>query len=202
MGRKPMSVTPKNADKSHKSVNNAEGEMDDNPCLASLKKKKRISSTQDNKMDVQETTKTLKKKKNKSPLGIRRSERLQEPTPQTMDDKLLHDKIDFLLQLVQAQQKTIDELKSKRIEKCCFADNSGKYKSMYFDSQKKIEALIKENNELSTKLEYAHAQMELLKKAEEEISEKVEEMGFILCRSSGTINANQTLEPKGKRGPN
>ncbi|XP_065861157.1 uncharacterized protein [Euphorbia lathyris] len=104
------------------------------------------------------------------------------PKP-TMDEKQLHEKIegkdihekvDYLVELLIAQQKAMSQLNSRRI-----GERSGvgavKYKSMYLDSQKKIEALTEEIK----KFRIAYAKIEkYYKKAGEEILKMKEIIGW------------------------
>ncbi|GFZ04701.1 hypothetical protein Acr_17g0002730 [Actinidia rufa] len=86
---------------------------------------------------------SLSSGKNTSPI-IRRSERLRHVTPTAQN---------------QETEPVVEEATKRHIESDSPAANLN-YKSMYIDSQKKIEALTSENFELSKKLEVALGKLE------------------------------------------
>ncbi|XP_051142603.1 uncharacterized protein LOC127259356 isoform X2 [Andrographis paniculata] len=81
----------------------------------------------------------------------------QDNTVPDMSSPIFMEKIDYLVQ-------SVDEFKSQGFERAprnpdndCAADLN--YKTLYLDSQKKIDALVKENIELVKKLEYARGKV-------------------------------------------
>ncbi|KAF2314880.1 hypothetical protein GH714_037037 [Hevea brasiliensis] len=94
------------------------------------------------------------------------NEELPEPT---LNGKNLHEKVDYLVQLLKTQQKTIDAFNSRATGKTfCSEEDSGmgdiNYKSLYIDCQKKVEALTEENHQLNRKLEFALGKIEVYEK--------------------------------------
>ncbi|RDY00401.1 hypothetical protein CR513_16422, partial [Mucuna pruriens] len=83
------------------------------------------------------------------------------------EKKCLDEKVDSALQRIEALDKIIELLKSKLDEKIGFCEApsvaSISYKSMYIDSQKKIEALTNENQLLNGKLENALGKIEVIR---------------------------------------
>ncbi|KAK6937517.1 hypothetical protein RJ641_031025 [Dillenia turbinata] len=92
-----------------------------------------------------------------------------------LDNGSLEEKVESLVQRLQEQEKTIEELKSKVPRRSsmnqtpCEAEIT--YKSLYIDSQKKVEALSDENVQLSKKLEYALGKLEAYEKGNSMFSE-------------------------------
>ncbi|GMP91015.1 hypothetical protein CsSME_00041896 [Camellia sinensis var. sinensis] len=84
---------------------------------------------------------------------------VEENPPNSMPaQQRLEEKINYLVQ-------AIKELKSKAAERHFRGDSPAvdhKYKSLYFDLQQKIEALTKENQELSKKLDVALGKIEVV----------------------------------------
>ncbi|WCJ21527.1 hypothetical protein M5689_003672 [Euphorbia peplus] len=121
------------------------------------------------------------------------------PKP-SMDDKDIHNKIDYLVDLIE------------RYGKSFFGGSSSvgevTYKSLYLDSQKKIEALMEENSQLGKKLEYAHGKIEIYEKGDHVSYAMLEKVKDVLFCSNGirsTEVAEGALECKSakrKRGPN
>ncbi|KAL5561671.1 hypothetical protein UlMin_031418 [Ulmus minor] len=83
----------------------------------------------------------------------------------TLSEENNEDKIDYVIQLLEAQGKNFETLMSKAMkENSSHSDGSEMtYKGLYIDSQKKNEALTKENRELTMKLKIAEAKIEMLK---------------------------------------
>ncbi|KAG4913147.1 hypothetical protein AAZX31_19G142100 [Glycine max] len=95
-----------------------------------------------------------------------------ESEPELADNlgekKSWKEKVDCALQRIEALDKTVELLKSKVDENIAFCEApsmaSISYKSMYIDSQKKIEALTVENQRLNGKLENALGKIEAYEK--------------------------------------
>nr|XP_023872837.1 uncharacterized protein LOC111985421 isoform X4 [Quercus suber] len=87
--------------------------------------------------------------------------------PTSLGEKNFEKQIDNIVQRLEIQAKTIEELKSEVSKKSVSSGSpSGayvRYKSLYIDSQKKIEVLTGENKQLSMKLETALGKLEALK---------------------------------------
>ncbi|KAM3687435.1 hypothetical protein ACB098_10G078400 [Castanea mollissima] len=87
--------------------------------------------------------------------------------PTSLGEKNFEKQIDNIVQRLEIQAKTIEELKSEVSKKSVSSGSpSGayvRYKSLYIDSQKKIEVLAGENKQLSMKLETALGKLEALK---------------------------------------
>ncbi|WCJ21526.1 hypothetical protein M5689_003671 [Euphorbia peplus] len=244
MGRKPKNVENSCKEESGNPLNKEDKEADtetDNPCLASLKKKRSSLVSTQNDLEEQEVNHSKAPSKNivKNAFGVRRSCRLQaaavateshyieqiieeitvseseeenEPTDDkfpkpSIDDKIIHEKsegkdvhekIDYIVELVQTQQKAINELNSTRIGESSGTVGKDKYKILYFRSQNKIEALTKENDELIKKLENAHGIIEFYKKRAEEMLEKGKEADLTSLSSRVTEAASLEHET-GKR---
>ncbi|KAG8653865.1 hypothetical protein MANES_05G076300v8 [Manihot esculenta] len=104
-------------------------------------------------------------------ITIIESEKEDEPADEKMPDptlnrKNLDEKLDYVVELLEAQQKTMDSLNYGAIGKTFFNEGSGMgditYKSLYLDSQKKVQALTEENRQLNRKLEYALGKIEVV----------------------------------------
>ncbi|KAJ0054401.1 hypothetical protein Pint_03336 [Pistacia integerrima] len=93
-------------------------------------------------------------------------EEMEQPEP-TTEEKNLEDKVDYIIQLIEGQQSKFSPHESRCT---CHA----KYKSLYFDSQKKIETLTNENHRLALKLEDALDKIEANGKYARSYSELVE----------------------------
>ncbi|GAV57784.1 hypothetical protein CFOL_v3_01320 [Cephalotus follicularis] len=97
----------------------------------------------------------------------------EDKQPQsTSKEKNLEDKIVYLIDLIKEQQKMAEKLIAMATKNSfcgsipCAADV--KYKSLYIDSQKKIEVLEYENHQLAMKLEHARAKIEAIEALENE----------------------------------
>uniref|UniRef100_A0A7N2N3A0 Uncharacterized protein n=1 Tax=Quercus lobata TaxID=97700 RepID=A0A7N2N3A0_QUELO len=84
--------------------------------------------------------------------------------PTSLGEKNFEKQIDNIVERLEIQAKTIEELKSEVSKKSVSSGSpSGayvRYKSLYIDSQKKIEVLTGENEQLSMKLETALGKLE------------------------------------------
>ncbi|XP_009367656.2 uncharacterized protein LOC103957247 isoform X1 [Pyrus x bretschneideri] len=98
---------------------------------------------------------------------------------QTLGEKSMEEKMDYLLQL-------LEKMNSKENKRSPgFSESPEKrYKSLYIDSQKKIEALTNENHELTSKLEVAHAKLEGFEKGTNAFSEVMEKMKDVILVST------------------
>uniref|UniRef100_A0A2P2P1Z2 Uncharacterized protein n=1 Tax=Rhizophora mucronata TaxID=61149 RepID=A0A2P2P1Z2_RHIMU len=112
-----------------------------------------------------------------------------------LNEKNTESKVDYLAKLLEAQQKTIDELKSKfnlelATKKAFFCENSGSgdisYKGLYIEAQKRVEALLEANNQLSKKLEHAFGKLEVYEKETVAGSQLLEKLKDLIVYSSLT----------------
>ncbi|XP_020537421.1 uncharacterized protein LOC105640215 isoform X2 [Jatropha curcas] len=140
-------------------------------------------------------------------ITVSESEKEDEPVdeelPETnLNEKHLYKKVDYIIRLLEAQQKTIDSLNSRATEKTFFSKGPSfgdvKYKSLYIDSQKKIQVLMEENRQLSKKLEYALGKIEVYEKGNDLVSEVLgkfkDELKDVLLLSSFTRPTEATAE--------
>ncbi|XP_029124545.1 uncharacterized protein LOC109817854 isoform X2 [Cajanus cajan] len=101
-------------------------------------------------------------------LEVPESEAEPEQAETFGEKKSLDEKVDFVVQRIEALDKIVRLLKSKIDEKFDFYEApsmaSASYRSMYIDSQKKIEALTDENQRLNGKLENALGKIEVYEK--------------------------------------
>ncbi|KAG2697104.1 hypothetical protein I3843_07G090200 [Carya illinoinensis] len=108
-----------------------------------------------------------------------------QPEPTTFDEKNLEEKVEYILQQLEAQEKAMEALKSESSK----ADFS--YKKLYIDSQKKVESLSEENKQLSMKLEIALGKLEAYENGNRVFSEVLEKLkDFILV--SNLTKATET----------
>ncbi|KDP21463.1 hypothetical protein JCGZ_21934 [Jatropha curcas] len=113
-------------------------------------------------------------------------EELPEPTldEKTSDERTSDEKVDYIIQLLEAQQKTMDELNSKGTGRTFFSESFSTgdvtYKTLYIDSQKKVEALTEENDQLFKKLEYALGKIEVYEKGNHMVTEVLEKLKDVL----------------------
>ncbi|XP_022963493.1 uncharacterized protein LOC111463808 [Cucurbita moschata] len=112
---------------------------------------------------------------------------LDEPNSGERD---LHGKIDYVVKLLETQERTINALKAKNDENPLLSESSSpidvKYKGLYFESQKKVQALIDENHQLTRKLEIALCKVEAYEKGNRNISEVLEKMKDVILVSNLT----------------
>lgn len=101
-------------------------------------------------------------------------------------EKSLEEKVDWALQRIEVLDKTVELLKSKVDENIGFSEapsmGSINYRSMYIDSQKKVEALTNENRLLNGKLENALGKVEVY---EQEVRVLVD----VLDKTKEAVNA-------------
>ncbi|KAK9040905.1 hypothetical protein V6N11_016040 [Hibiscus sabdariffa] len=120
-----------------------------NPSSESLPK------TQTNAADLSLLTKA---NKHSASSVIRRS---QQPI---QTQKSLEEKVEYLLQQIEAQRKIIEELNFKATRDSSPNGSPGgvdaRYRNLFFESQKKIESLTNENHQLALKLERALGKLE------------------------------------------
>ncbi|KAK9040904.1 hypothetical protein V6N11_016040 [Hibiscus sabdariffa] len=151
-----------------------------NPSSESLPK------TQTNAADLSLLTKA---NKHSASSVIRRS---QQPI---QTQKSLEEKVEYLLQQIEAQRKIIEELNFKATRDSSPNGSPGgvdaRYRNLFFESQKKIESLTNENHQLALKLERALGKLEAYESGACMISEglkKMKEMILVtnLTRSTET----------------
>ncbi|KAF2325171.1 hypothetical protein GH714_024973 [Hevea brasiliensis] len=118
-------------------------------------------------------------------ITVSESEKEDEPANEevpepTLNRKDLNEKVDYVVKLLEAQQKTMDAFNSGAIGKTFFNEGSGMgditYKSLYIDSQKKVEALTEENHQLNRKLEYALGKIEVYESGNHVVPEVLEKL--------------------------
>ncbi|KAK6260101.1 hypothetical protein SCA6_014575 [Theobroma cacao] len=124
---------------------------------------------------IEEMTLT-ESEKDEEPLNFEGG-KLPEPT---LTNKSLEEKVDYLLQQFEEQQKTIEELKLKvTIDSSPTGSPRAadtRYRNLYFGSQKKIEALTDENRQLSLKLEHALGKLEAYENGARVFSEGLDKL--------------------------
>ncbi|XP_044487330.1 uncharacterized protein LOC123212306 [Mangifera indica] len=103
---------------------------------------------------------------------------MEQPEP-AREDKNLEDKVDYLIQLMESQQS-----KFSPHENPCMCH--ARYKSLYFDAQKKIETLTNENHQLALKLENALGKLEANEKHTRSYSELLEKWKDVIFISNIT----------------
>ncbi|XWS76408.1 hypothetical protein CRYUN_Cryun01aG0173700 [Craigia yunnanensis] len=117
------------------------------------------SQDKDIKLIIEEIT-LSESEKDEEPLNLEEG-KLPEPI---LMQKSLEEKVDYLLQQFEEQQKTIESLKFKVTRDSSPTGSPRaadvRYRNLYFDSQKKIEALTDENHQLVLKLERALGKLE------------------------------------------
>ncbi|XP_057966547.1 uncharacterized protein LOC131156696 [Malania oleifera] len=102
----------------------------------------------------------------------------------------LEEKVDYLFQQLMMQEKITILLKSEANKRSSPSHNSpvgnAKYKSLYIDSQKKIEALKDENFHLAKKLENVVGKLDAYEKMTHLVSEMLEKMKDVILVSRQT----------------
>ncbi|KAL5059569.1 hypothetical protein RYX36_031173 [Vicia faba] len=100
--------------------------------------------------------------------------------PENLSEKGLDEKVEFALHEIKALYKIIELLKSKvdgNVNLCEAPSTASiSYRSMYIDSQKKLEALSKENQQLKGELENALGKVEMCEKENGVLSELLDKM--------------------------
>ncbi|KAG8389353.1 hypothetical protein BUALT_Bualt02G0220500 [Buddleja alternifolia] len=134
-----------------------------------------------------------------SSLPVTRDRNLEEEPPQTqqlnhvlVNEKDLEEKVNYII-------RTVDEFKSKVTRR----PNEGpstdlKYKSLYFDSQKKIEALMEKHYELVKALEFANGKIEAYEKMNDAMHSSKEVI--LVSRLGIATEATVNLSPQKVRG--
>lgn len=102
----------------------------------------------------------------------------------TTGNKNLEDKIDYLVRLLEGQQDRSSPSGSP-------TPSYSRYKRLYIDSQKKIEALSAENRQLTMRLENALGKLEVYEKGTRYCSDVVEKVKDILMLSNLTSVAER-----------
>lgn len=112
------------------------------------------------------------------------------PVEPINEQRSLEEKVSYLLQQQEAQQKLINaleyEVKKKTSYGECPSMEDITYRSLYIDSQKKVEALMEENNQLSKKLENALGKIEVYEKGSPRITGMLENLKEMVLFSSLT----------------
>ncbi|XP_030948059.1 uncharacterized protein LOC115972052 isoform X2 [Quercus lobata] len=110
--------------------------------------------------------------------------------PTSLGEKNFEKQIDNIVERLEIQAKTIEELKSEVSKKSVSSGSpSGayvRYKSLYIDSQKKIEVLTGENEQLSMKLETALGKLEAYENGNHVFSEMLEKLKDVILVSNLT----------------
>lgn len=110
--------------------------------------------------------------------------------PTSLGEKNFEKQIDNIVQRLEIQAKTIEELKSEVSKKSVSSGSpSGayvRYKSLYIDSQKKIEVLTGENKQLSMKLETALGKLEAFENGNHVFSEMLGKLKDVILVSNLT----------------
>ncbi|KAF5455041.1 hypothetical protein F2P56_024657 [Juglans regia] len=97
------------------------------------------------------------------------------PEPTTFGEKNLEEKVEYIIQQLEAQEKAMEALKSES------SKTDVSYKKLYIESQKKVESLSEENKQLSMKLEIALGKLETYENGNRVFSEVLEKLkDFIL----------------------
>ncbi|KAJ6736096.1 TITIN-LIKE ISOFORM X2 [Salix viminalis] len=79
--------------------------------------------------------------------------------------KNMEEKVDYILEMLEAQRKTTDVKATKNsFSGSCSGGDDNTYKSLYIDSQKKVEALMEENYQLNLKFQNALGKIEAYEK--------------------------------------
>lgn len=138
------------------------------------------------------------------------SEKEEEPTTDDEENvaepealqKSLEDRVTSVEEELEELQSTVEELKSKDSqmpESARAADVS--YKSLYFDSQKKIEALTNANHQLALKMEYALGKLEVYEKSVFALSEGLHKMKDVVLISNltGVTDTPMNVSPQAMR---
>lgn len=107
-----------------------------------------------------------------------------EPEPtENISEKSLDEKVDYALQRIQAFDKIVELLKSKADGNVTSYEAPSmtvmapiSYRSMYIDSQKKLEALANENRQLTGQLENALGKIEMYENENRVLSELLEKL--------------------------
>lgn len=102
----------------------------------------------------------------------------------------LQGKVDYIVKLLESQERTIKALKAKNDENPLLNEGLSpvdvRYKNLYLESQKKIQALMDENHQLTQKLETALCKVEAYEKGNRNFSEVLEKMKDVILVSNLT----------------
>uniref|UniRef100_A0A2N9H0R9 Uncharacterized protein n=1 Tax=Fagus sylvatica TaxID=28930 RepID=A0A2N9H0R9_FAGSY len=124
-----------------------------------------------------------------------REQDMPEPIePSTLGEMNLEEKIDYIVQRLETQEKTIEDLKSEVTMKSVLSGSPSKgdvrYKSLYISSQKKIDFLTEENKQLSAKLETALSKLETYENGNHVFSNVMDKLKDVILVS----NLSKTTE--------
>ncbi|CAK7346600.1 unnamed protein product [Dovyalis caffra] len=95
----------------------------------------------------------------------------------------LEEKVDYILKMLEAQQKTTDvtfKATKNSFDGGCSGGGDFTYKSLYIDSQKKVEALMEENYQLNLKFQNALGKIEAYEKGNPMVFDVLEKFNEIL----------------------
>ncbi|XVE73143.1 hypothetical protein DITRI_Ditri11bG0093800 [Diplodiscus trichospermus] len=136
---------------------------------------------------------TMSESEDEEPLNI---EEGKIPEPISME-KRLEENIDYLLRQFEEQQKAVEALKLK-VTRDPSPNGSPRsehvrYRNLYFDSQKKVEALTDEKHQLALKLERALGKLEAYENGACVFSEGLEKMKDVILVTNLTRTAETAV---------
>ncbi|KAI5589641.1 hypothetical protein BDE02_05G175800 [Populus trichocarpa] len=108
--------------------------------------------------------------------------------------KNLEEKVDYILEMLEAQGKTADvkfKATKNSFSGSCSGGDDITYKSLYIDSQKKVEALMEENYQLNLKFQNALGKIEAYEKGNPMACDVLEKFNEILLSSLSKISARE-----------
>ncbi|XP_022155572.1 uncharacterized protein LOC111022677 isoform X4 [Momordica charantia] len=122
-------------------------------------------------------------------IAVSDSEKEDEPLAQgekeldepTSCEQNLHGKIDYVVKLLETQGRAIKNLLSESL-----SPTEVRYKSLYIESQKKVQTLMDENQQLTQKLETALCKVEAYEKGNQNFSEVLEKLKDVMLVSNLT----------------
>ncbi|KAF9686966.1 hypothetical protein SADUNF_Sadunf02G0045000 [Salix dunnii] len=120
----------------------------------------------------------------------------------TLIDKNLEGKVDYILKMLEVQCKTAGvkfKATKNSFSENCSGGGDFTYKSLYIDSEKKVEALMEENYQLTLKLQNALGKIEAYEKGNPMVCDMMEKFNEILLSqlSSEAISINVTAPGAG-----
>ncbi|XP_022155571.1 uncharacterized protein LOC111022677 isoform X3 [Momordica charantia] len=127
-------------------------------------------------------------------IAVSDSEKEDEPLAQgekeldepTSCEQNLHGKIDYVVKLLETQGRAIKVLKTKNLLSESLSPTEVRYKSLYIESQKKVQTLMDENQQLTQKLETALCKVEAYEKGNQNFSEVLEKLKDVMLVSNLT----------------
>ncbi|KAI4301260.1 hypothetical protein L6164_034554 [Bauhinia variegata] len=176
-----------------------------NNSITVLRRSQRIKSTvvhtsnQDLEPDVEDLT--LSDNENDEP-DTQVDKVLPEPEAKPSEQGL-EEKIDCLFQRLEALENLIESLQSRLDENIglneAASSASISYRGLYFDCQKKIEALTNENRQLTGKLENALGKVEVYEKENRNFLEALEKMKDVIMISNLAKTTEAAVSAQKKR---